>query len=291
MSQLCKYACGRPVENPTTTRCRTCRRNDKKAGRSGRTTKLVRPGGPKILLVDIETSPNLVYTWGLWGQNIGINQIVEPTRMLCFVAKWLGEPEVMFHSEHTDGRIAMLDVAHALLDQADVVVHYYGSRFDVPHLYREFLQAGMTPPSPFKQVDLKNAVAKRFKFPSNKLQFISQAIGLTGKEETGGFDLWRGCMAGDAAAWKTMEKYNRRDVTLLEEVYEALLPWIPNVPHRHLYHGTGDCPACGADKVKPSGLYRTPLSVFEQYRCGSCGSFFRDSKRITGANVQSAVLS
>jgi hypothetical protein len=284
--RICKIdGCARPTETEELARCRTCRRK----GRRTHDSK-IQAGGPRILMIDIETAPNLVYTWGLWNQNIGINQIVEPCRMLCFVAKWLGEPEIMFHSE-LDGRSAMLDAAHDLLDQADVVVHYYGSRFDVPHLYREFLQSGMTPPSPFKQVDLKNAVAKRFKFPSNKLQFISQAIGLSGKEETGGFDLWRGCMAGEAASWKTMRKYNERDVTLLEEVYETLLPWIPNVAHRHLYNATGECPACGADKVKPAGLYRTPLSVFQQYRCDGCGSFFRESKRITGTNIQATVLS
>lgn len=286
----CRYDCGRTVETPTTTRCRTCRRRDKKAGKPVRSVSSIRPGGPRVLLIDIETSPNLVYTWGLWNQNIGINQIVEPTRMLCFVAKWLGEPDVMFFSEQA-GHQFMLDAAHDLLDQADVVVHYYGSRFDVPHLYREFLEHGMLPPAPFKQIDLKFAVSKRFKFPSNKLQFISQAIGLSGKEETGGFGLWRGCMDGDAKSWKTMEKYNRRDVTLLEEVYETLLPWIPNVAHRHLYDGAGGCPNCGADALTESGLYHTPLSVFTRYWCLVCGSWFRSSKRVSGTTIQAAVLS
>lgn len=284
--KLCKYDCGRTVENPTTTRCRTCRRNDKKA----RTAKLVRPGGPRILLIDIETAPMLVYTWGLWDQNIGINQIVEPTRMLCFAAKWLGEPETMFYSEYAHGRNAMVDEAHRLLDAADYVVHYYGSRFDVPHLNREFLGEGMTPPSPYRQVDLKLAVSKRFKFPSNKLQFVSQALGLSGKEDTGGFDLWRKCMDGDPAAWKRMEKYNRRDVTLLEEVYEALLPWIPQAPHRHLYDGSGGgCPACGGD-VALDGVYHTALSTYSRYRCNDCGSWFRGSKRLGGTKVQAAAL-
>lgn len=284
----CRYGCGRLVENPTTTRCRTCRRKDKKAKVS---QSLLKPGGPKTLFIDIETSPNLVYTWGLWNQNVGINQIVEPTRMLCFAAKWLGDPHTSFFSEHASSREEMVWTAWSLLNEADVVVHYYGSRFDVPHMNREFLEAGLTPPSPFKQVDLKFAVSKRFKLPSNKLQFVSQTLGLSGKEETGGFDLWRDCMAGDPAAWDRMETYNRRDVTLLEEVYERLLPWVPNAPNRHLYTGSGGCPSCGHDALVENGLYRTPLSVFQQYLCGACGSWFRGSKRIDGATVQQAVLS
>lgn len=281
---LCKEDCGRPTERPDTSRCRTCRRNKK--GRAA----LVRPGGPRVLLIDIETSPMLVYTWGLWDQNIGINQIVEPTRMLCFAAKWLGDPETYFYSEAKHGRAGMVAFAWELLNDADVVVHYYGSRFDVPHLNREFLAEGLTPPSPYRQVDLKMAVSKRFKFPSNKLQFVSQALGFSGKEDTGGFNLWRGCMDGDAKAWKTMEKYNRRDVTLLEDVYEALLPWIPGLPHRHLYENGGGCPACGHHDVQLDGVYHTALSSYSRYVCGACGAWFRGSKRLGGVKIQSAAL-
>jgi hypothetical protein len=274
----CRYECGRNAE-PQATRCRTCRRHDRKDPTLS----------PRVLLLDIETSPLIVYTWGLWKQNVGLNQILEPTRMLCFAAKWLGEKGTYFFSEHTDGRDLMVAQAHALLDQADVVVHYYGSRFDVPHLNREFLEAGMTPPSPYRQVDLKFAVSKRFKLPSNKLQFVSQVLNLDGKVSHEGFDLWRKCLNGDPAAWQRMETYNRRDVTLLEEVYETLLPWIPGLPNRHLYGGDG-CPACGADDMVETGVYRTQLSAYPRYRCVACGGWSRGSKRISGVTIQEAAL-
>jgi hypothetical protein len=31
--------------------------------------------GPKIATLDIETCPLESYTWGLWKQNVGLNQI------------------------------------------------------------------------------------------------------------------------------------------------------------------------------------------------------------------------
>lgn len=285
MSQ-CKYDCGRAAEKGKS-RCRTCRRHDR--GQSA----VVRPGGPRVLLIDIETSLATVYTFSFWNTNIGIEQIIEPPRMLCFAAKWLGEPDVMFYSEHLHGTADMVNAAWALLDQADAVVHYYGSQFDVKHLNREFLAQGLTPPSPFKQVDLKLAVAKRFKFPSNKLQFVAQALNLDGKVKHEGIALWKSCMDGDDAAWKRMRKYNERDVTLLEEVYETLLPWIPNVPHRHLYDGRGlGCPSCGSLALRlNAGRYHTALSVYERFSCGDCGSWFRGSKRLGGVDLQAAVLS
>ena len=47
----------------------------------------------KILSLDIETAPAKVYCWGLWDQNIGINQIVEDGYVLCWCAKWIDKKE------------------------------------------------------------------------------------------------------------------------------------------------------------------------------------------------------
>ncbi len=54
----------------------------------------------KILLLDIETSPNLAYVWGLFKQNVAINQIKESGSVLCWAAKWYGSRDVMFDSAH-----------------------------------------------------------------------------------------------------------------------------------------------------------------------------------------------
>lgn len=268
--------------------CNSCR--GKRRRGTHRETKWRSDGPLKILFIDIETRPSIAYTWGLWNVNIGIDQIIEPGRMICWAAKWYGSDETMFSSEWDDGAEAMVQKAWKLLDEADIIVHFYGSRFDIPHLNAEFLKHGLTPPSPFKQVDLKTAVSKTFRFPSNKLQFVSQVLGLEGKEEHEGFKLWSKVIDGDKDAQKRMETYNIRDTVLLEEVYEILLPWLPNHPHRHLYEGQGDCPRCGHDEVFTSGYSYTRLSKFVQYKCEACGSFFRSGKRLEGAKIQDSVL-
>ena len=69
-------------------------------------------------MLDIETTPMQVYTWGLWDQNIGINQIIKPTEMMCFGAKWQGKKKVTFKSVHHDGKKAMLEeLQKKLVDQ------------------------------------------------------------------------------------------------------------------------------------------------------------------------------
>lgn len=275
-------------KSPERAECNSCR-----GKRRRKEDSLVKPKSPdgklRILFIDIETKPNLVWTWGLFDQNIGIDQIVEPGGMMCFSAKWYGQDEVEFYSDWGDGKLKMTLEAWRLLDEADVVIHYFGSRFDCPHLNSSFLLEGFPPPSPYKQIDLKLAVSKRFKFTSNKLQFVSQVLGLEGKEEHEGFKLWTRCMDGEGDARERMESYNRRDTELLEEVYEALLPWIPGHPSRNLYeegHANG-CPTCGADSdfLYDAGYAYTKMSRFKQYRCKICDSYFRGTRREASVKI------
>lgn len=257
-------------------------------------------GKMKVLMLDIETKPNKAYTWGIWNVNIGINQIIEPGEMICFAAKWYGQDDIEFYSQWGDSQTGMVTEAHRLLDEADIVVHFYGSKFDIPHLNTEFLKQGFPPPSPYKQIDLKVAVGKQFRFTSNKLQFVSEVLGLAGKEEHEGFGLWDKVMNEreqysreiEFDAKERMESYNKQDVFLLDEVYEALLPWIPNHPHRHLYEEGRGCHVCGADvsMIVRDGFAYTKLSKFHQFRCLACQSWFRGNRRMQGVTIQENVL-
>lgn len=245
----------------------------------------------RTLLLDIETAPNLVWAWGLYDQNININQIVEPARMLCFSAKWMGERQVMFFSEWGDGQEAMVLAAHDLLDEADAVVHYNGKRFDIPHLNREFVLAGLTPPSPYAQIDLYQTVKTRFRFASGKLDHVAQQLGVGAKVHHEGVDLWLKTMDGDPAAQRRMERYNKQDTRLLEGLYEVVQPWIVGHPNARLFDG-GACPVCNAPakELVRRGFATTRTGRYRQYRCNVCGGWSRDSRRESGTTVQASVL-
>lgn len=239
---------------------------------------------PEILYIDIETSPNVAHVWGLFKQNVGLNQLLEVTEMISFGAKWRGEDHIGFFSLHEDSKRGMVEAAHRFLDQADMVVHFNGRTFDVPHLNREFLLAGLKPPSPYKQVDLLAAVKKQFRFASNKLAHVSTQLGLAGKVQHEGHELWIKCMAGDPDAWARMEEYNKQDVQLLEEMHDILLPWLPGYPNVALYDPENDgelrCPGCASSCLQKRGFAYTAVSKFQQYRCNDCGKWFRDGRRI-----------
>jgi uncharacterized protein YprB with RNaseH-like and TPR domain len=179
----------------------------------------------KTLLLDIETTPMQVYTWGLWDQNISIDQIIKSTEMLCFGARWLDTKKMVFKSVHHDGKKAMLEELHKLMDEADLLVGWNSAAFDHKHINREFIENGMAPPSPTKDLDLMTVTKANFLFPSNKLDYVAQKLGVGAKVKHSGFKLWLRCMEGDSKAWAEMKKYQIQDVNLLVELYEILLPW------------------------------------------------------------------
>lgn len=246
----------------------------------------------KILNIDIETAPNKVYAWGLFNQDISINQIEEPGYTMCFAAKWRGEDEVMFYSMYEYDYFDMIKAAHTLLDEADVVVHYNGTKFDMPTLNREMLLEGMSPPSPYHQVDLLKVVKKCFRFPSNKLDYISRALGLSGKVSHKGMELWKECMEGDELAWGKMEEYNKQDVLLLDSLYDILLPWVSMPTNVGLYEDTDRplCPSCGSTKLTKQGTRKTKTQEYQQYRCKDCGSWHRGRTTLLTAEKRKHIL-
>jgi DNA polymerase elongation subunit (family B) len=233
----------------------------------------------KILLLDIETAPNLAYVWGMWQQNISMDKIVANGHVLCWAAKWHGKRGMHFRSERS-GTKGMLKQIHGMLCEADAVVHYNGSSFDIPTLNKEFLTHGMKPPSPYKQIDLLTVVRDRFRFPINKLDYVVQQLGLGKKVRHPGFQMWVDCMAGDDKAWAKMAKYNQHDVVILEKLYDRLKPWVRNHPNIGAYDGRTACPHCGDEKLQARGTAVTVDTTYQRYQCGGCGAWSRGKKAI-----------
>lgn len=234
----------------------------------------------KILLLDIESSPNTAHVWGLWQQNVSINQLMESSYVLCYAAKWYGDKEVMFDSVHKSRPKTMLKGIHGLLNDADAVVHYNGTKFDIPTLNKEFLLHSFNPPSPYKQIDLLRVVRSNFRFPSNKLDYVAQRLNLGKKHEHEGHELWVKCMNGDKDAWKRMEKYNIQDVVLLENLYGHLLPWIKSHPNHNLFSDGHVCPNCSSSSLQRRGTAISATGTYQRYQCRSCGTWSQSTKSI-----------
>ena len=198
---------------------------------------------------------------------------------MCFAAKWYNDDKIFFNSVHHSTQKQMLAEVHALMDEADAIVHYNGSKFDIPTLNKEFLLGGLAPPSPVKHIDLLKTARTQFKFPSNKLDYIAQSLGLGGKTKHKGHELWIGCMNGSEEDWAIMKEYNINDVLLLEGVYNKLKPWIKNHANHGLYTDTNlVCPNCGGNHYHKRGFAFTHAGKYQRYHCTGCGNWFRAKK-------------
>jgi DNA polymerase elongation subunit (family B) len=244
------------------------------------------PPDMKVLFLDIEMAPIKAYVWDTWKVDIPADMIIEPRYMLCFAAKWLKTDETIFRNINDHD---MHDILWSLLSEADVVIHYNGKKFDIPRINTEFILAGYEPYSPVKQVDLYQVVKSVAAFEKNSLDYVSKVLGASGKKQTGGFSLWIGCMNNDPVAWKKMQEYNIQDIITLEDCYYLILPWISNHPSFAAFSGTFRCPNCGSQLLEKRGYYYTSVSKYQRFRC-ACGTYSRDTKRISGAPVTGVAL-
>ena len=225
---------------------------------------------PKVLVLDIETRPAKAYIWKAWDENIGYEQVIEPGGMICWAAKWIGEKQIYFASQWTDGNLTMVRRIHELIEEADAVITYNGDKFDLPKLHGEFILAGLKPPAPITSIDVVKHI-KKLGFLMNRLAFIGPLLQVGGKIKHEGFELWRKVMDGDPVARRKMERYNKQDVRLLEKLYKKIKPFIKN--HPHMGDQKHECGACGSNHVQSRGYRRTKFFKIQRIQCQDCGSW------------------
>ena len=237
---------------------------------------------PKVLLLDIETAPILGYVWGLWENNLGLNQIKSDWHILAWAAKWLGDhPKKMIYRDQRKAKdiqddSKILKEIWQLMNEADVIVTQNGKAFDEKKLNTRFILNGFKPPSSYKHIDTKKIASRKFAFTSNKLEYMTDKLCKQYKKSKhskfSGFELWSECLKGNLKAWKEMEHYNKYDVLSLEELYLKLQPWDnslnPNLYNDALVVGC----ACGSKNLMKQGFRYTSVGKYQRYICKDCGA-------------------
>lgn len=228
----------------------------------------------RIAFYDIESAPNLCYTWGLHNQFIAPIRVKDSQRMMSWALKYSDSDKVHYADERK-GHREMIEALYGMLGKADAVCHYNGVSFDNKMLNAALVQYGLHPLPPAKQIDLLKVVKKHFRFPSNKLEYVAPALGCGSKVKHAGFDLWLRCMAGENKAFKELKEYNTQDVLLLEQLYGRLLPWINSHPNKSLEAGMPCCTNCGSHNLQRRGYHVTKTARYARLACQDCGTWMR----------------
>lgn len=235
---------------------------------------------PKILVLDIETAPILAYVWGLFDQNIGLNQIKSEWYVLSWSAKWVGSKEVFYHDQrdakNMEDDSKILKVIWSLMDEADIILSQNGVRFDEKKLNARFVKAGLAPPSSFRHIDTLKIAKKYFAFTSNKLEWMTNTFNKKYKKlnhgKFPGFSLWSECLKGNLKAWDEMKKYNIHDILALEELYlNTLRAWDKTINFNVFSELFNNRCQCGSSEFKDKGYKFSNTGKFQRVICKSCG--------------------
>lgn len=237
----------------------------------------------KVLVLDIETAPLLVYVWGLKDQYVEVKQIQKDWYIMAWSAKWLEEPDslVYYDTRNKQGDDkAILKPLWKLLNEADIVITQNGREFDAKKINARFMLNGMPPPKPFVHHDTYQIVKKVAAFTSNSLEYLTSKFCKKHKKTShakfGGWSLWIECLKGNLEAWEEMKKYNIEDVLSTEEFYLRIRAWAPDsLPKVFQFtDSTNECGTCGYIGKMREGKPRIFRShKYIQHSCIKCGSW------------------
>lgn len=184
----------------------------------------------KTLFLDLETAPTIGYSWGGRKYEVDIIEYIEEGNIISYAWKWQGDTEIQCKSNRLyskDYRVnnRLIGELQKLYSQADYVVGHNLFAFDDKVANTDILLNKLTPPPRHRVIDTLKIARANFRFNSNKLDDLARRLGIGRKIPHTGFAMWKGVMDNDPASWTLMEKYNKHDIFLLEEVWKRFEPW------------------------------------------------------------------
>jgi hypothetical protein len=238
----------------------------------------------KRLLLDIEVSPDIGFFWQPgYRINVGYQQIIKEREVICIAFKNHGENAVtsITWDDKCSDRKMLIAFSHALRN-ADELVGHNIDKFDLPWLMGRLVFHGSEPLPPFKTIDTLKWARRKFKFNSNRLDYLARFLGVGKKIETRQ-DLWREVVLdNDRASLNEMVGYCRNDVIILEKVYDKLAAHMQTKTHAGVLAGgeKWSCPHCASEHVNHhKKMVSAAGTVQHQMRCVECGRYGTISER------------
>jgi DNA polymerase elongation subunit (family B) len=238
----------------------------------------------KRLFFDIETSPNLVFSWNV-GRKISIDydNIINERAIICVCWKWEGEDKVYSLNWDKGNDKKLVEKFSQVINSAQEVIGHNSIGFDEKWLRTRCLFHGVSLSPKFNSIDTLKLSRKGFRFNSNRLDYIGKYLGLGKKEDTGGFSLWKAIVMNNSReALAKMIHYCKNDVILLEKIFQALNPYVESKTSKGIALGGTkvDCPECGSKNIQYRG-YSVTLGGSRKRRCQcqECGKYYQITEK------------
>lgn len=238
----------------------------------------------KRLFFDIETSPNIGFFWQAgYKLNVPYSNIIKERAIICICYKWAGDKKVYsLNWDSSQDDKEMLEQFMVIANSADELVGHNGDKFDLPWIRTRCLYHGIPCFPSYNTIDTLKSARSKFRFNSNRLDYIAKYLGFGGKTDTG-FDLWKNIVLhSDKKALKKMVDYCKNDVVILEKVYNHIANYIPHKTHYGALAGNKySCPECATDNLTVSKRRYTAAGILKiQLVCGDCGKYHTVSKTV-----------
>lgn len=237
---------------------------------------------PKILFLDVETKPVKVWTFRI-GSKININHEAicdgEKFDIITICYKFSGDKKVQSLDwgckKQDSGK--MLDKIAEVIESADIVVGHNLDRFDLKQIQMQRLLHGQAPIAFPSSQDTLKQFRRHFMFTSNRLDYLARTLVGTGKDRMGFQDWIDICQDKDPKALAKMIKYCKKDVEILENVYnKAVAFFTPRVNQSIIINGDKKgCPACGSTRTCSQGIQYNVSSTYQRLRCRACDHSFK----------------
>jgi len=237
----------------------------------------------KRLFFDIETSPNVVFSW-----NVGYKLMIPPDNILkeraiiCICWKWAGESKVHeLHWDNGDDK-ELLTKFSEVLNSADEIIGHNSDQYDIKWIRTRCIYHGISLFPDYTQIDTLKLAKAGFRFNSNKLDYIGGFLGVGNKMDTGGFSLWKSIILdNDSKAMNKMIKYCKVDVIRLQQIYDKLNVYSKYKTHVGILLNKSkcSCPNCGNEDYYSHGKIALASGVIKyRMQCKGCNKYYRVSK-------------
>lgn len=173
------------------------------------------------------------------------------------------------------------DISKRLLE-SDVWLTHFGTWFDVPFVNSRLLyhHLPVLPPN-YAHIDTWRTAKNRLKLRNNRLVTLQDFLNVKHEKNAIKPEQWLRALSGHRPSLAYIVDHCRRDVLVLEEVYERIKPLVVDHPNKGLIDGRGGCSVCGDTRLHKRGYHITRTRKFQRYQCQGCGAWSKGTKPLS----------